>query len=271
MHSTASDGTDTPGQIIDKCARLNLVLSSVTDHDTIDGQREAICAAQEKRIKYLTGVEFSVQHTGELHILGYGVDIESAPFKGMMDELRASRIERVHLILKRLAEQGVPITFEEVERHAKGNTLGRPHIALTLIERGYSGSMQDAFSTYLNENGLCYVRRRKLNAKEAMDLIHSAGGVSVLAHPRFIKTDDMAALVAGMKRDGLSGIEVYYPAHSDRDAERFAAIARANGLLVTAGSDYHGKMRDFTAIASEKRTSPLLEQTVQLLLDTYAM
>ncbi|MDL2236768.1 PHP domain-containing protein [Christensenellaceae bacterium OttesenSCG-928-K19] len=269
MHSTASDGTDTPEQIITKCAKLRLQASSITDHDTIDGQQEAIDTAAEKKIKYITGVEFSVQHAGELHILGYGVDIHSTAFQSMMDELRQSRVERAHLILKRLHEQGIAISFDDVERHAQGNTLGRPHIALALMEKGYSSNLQDAFTTYLNENGLCYVRRRKLNAKEAIDLIADAGGVSVLAHPKFIRTNDIAGLVAGMAADGLRGIEAYYPAHTDRDVERFLAIAKANNLLVTAGSDYHGKMREYSAIASEKRTGKELEQAIQYLLDTY--
>ncbi len=269
MHSTASDGTDTPEAIIVKCAKLNLELSSITDHDSIDSQAQAAGMAIERGIPYITGVEFSVQHTGELHILGYGVNINDPACSAMMAELQSSRVERVHHILKRLDEQSIPVSFEEVERHAQGNTLGRPHVALALMEKGYASDLKEAFDKYLNENGLCYVRRRKLNAKEAIELVLSAGGTPVLAHPKFIRTDNIAALVREMSAQGLKGIEAYYPAHSDRDVEKYLSLARENNLIVTAGSDYHGKMRDYTAIACEKRSGPQLVESVQYLKKTY--
>ena len=265
MHSTASDGTDTPSEIITKCAKLRLCLASITDHDNIDAQKEAMDCAKKNKIPYITGVEFSVRHIGELHILGYGIDVDSPKLKTMMEDLRESRVERVHAIIRSLHEHDISISFEDVERFAKGNTLGRPHVALALMEKGYASDLQDAFLRYLNESGLCYVQRRKLNPQQAMELILGAGGVPVLAHPKFVKTDDMDALVAQLSGEGLAGIEAYYPAHNDADVEKYLAMAKKYNLIVTEGSDYHGKMREYAAIACEKRGGERLLESVKIL------
>lgn len=269
MHSTASDGTDTPEKLITKCARLNLQCSSITDHDTIDAQEEARRTAKKYGINYLTGVEFSVRHEGELHILGYGVDIDDRAFAAQLEALRESRLLRVDMILEKLAEVGVPITREDVVRNASGHTLGRPHVALALMEKGYAADFAEAFGKYLNEGGVAYVKRRKLDPEGAIALIREAGGTSVLAHPKFIRTSNIEALIEDMKGMGLQGVEAYYPAHSDAEARRYENIAKEKGLLVTAGSDYHGAMRMHSAIASERRESEYLTASVQKIMMKY--
>ena len=269
MHSTASDGTDAPEQLITKCAKLNLEISSITDHDTIDSQIVAANTAKRYGIKYLTGVEFSVRHEGELHILGYGVNIEDREFIAELESLRESRLERIDLILKKLHECNVPVSRADVIRHASGNILGRPHVALALIEKGYAADFPEAFHKYLNEEGVCYVKRRKLNPQDAIRLIVNAGGTAVLAHPKFIHTRNLESLVVDMKKLGLSGVEAYYPAHSDSDVSRYVDIAKRHGLLVTAGSDYHGSMRMHSAIASERRTSKYLKESVEKVMMKY--
>ncbi len=270
MHSTASDGSETPTELITKCAKLRLQLCSITDHDTIDSQPEAFAEAKKRGLNYISGVEFSVRHTGELHILGYGIDATgNSSFLETMESLRNSRVERVYTILEQLNKHNIQINFSDVERFAAGNTLGRPHVALALIERGYAADMQEAFTKYLNEDGLCYVQRRKLNAAQAIELIHSAGGTSVLAHPKFIRTNHIGALVKDMAADGLMGIEAYYPAHTDADVKKYLKLAKENNLLVTGGSDYHGKIRPRVAIACEKRSDPMLEKSVAYLIDRY--
>ncbi len=269
MHSTASDGTDTPAVIIKKCAKLNLACSSITDHDTIDAQAEAVEAAKKYGIKYLTGVEFSVRHEGELHILGYGINIWDKSFATELEALRESRLQRVDLILEKLRETGILISREDVVRNASGHTLGRPHVALALIEKGYAADFNEAFKKYLNEGGLCYVKRRKLDPAGAIALIRAAGGMAVLAHPKFIRTSNMEGLIEEMKEMGLEGVEAYYPAHTDTEARRYENIAKSNGLLVTAGSDYHGTMRVRSAIASERRKSKYLAESVQKIMTKY--
>lgn len=269
MHSTASDGTDAPAVIIKKCAKLNLECSSITDHDTIDAQAEAAEAAKKYGIKYLTGVEFSVRHEGELHILGYGVDIFDSSFITELEALRESRLARVDLILGKLKELGIPISREDVVRNASGHTLGRPHVALALIEKGYAADFNEAFKKYLNEGGLCYVKRRKLDPAGAIDLIHAAGGMAVLAHPKFIRTSNIEGLIGEMQEMGLEGVEAYYPAHTDTEARRYENIAKSKGLLITAGSDYHGTMRVRSAIASERRKSKYLTASLQKIMAKY--
>ncbi len=269
MHSTASDGTDTPEKLITKCAKLNLQCSSITDHDTIDAQEEALATAKKYGIGYLTGVEFSVRHEGELHILGYGIDIGDRAFAAQLETLRESRLERVDMILAKLAEAGVPVTREDVARNASGQTLGRPHVALALMEKGYAADFSEAFGKYLNEGGIAYVKRRKLNPGDAIALIRKAGGTSVLAHPKFIHTANLEALIQEMKEMGLHGVEAYYPAHTDAEARRYENIAKERGLLVTSGSDYHGAMRMHSAIASERRESEYLTACVQKIMMKY--
>ena len=269
MHSTASDGTDEPAQLITKCKKIGLEVSSITDHDTIDSQAEAKKAAKEYGIRYLTGVEFSVRHEGELHILGYGIDIADSVLLNELEDLRASRMERIDMILKKLDEKHLHISKEDVIRNASGKTLGRPHVARALIEKGYVEDFTEAFKKYLNEEGLCYVKRRKLTPKDAIQFILESGGTAVLAHPKFIHTSDLESLVLEMKEMGLEGIEAFYPAHTDSDVQRFEGIAKRQGLLVTGGSDYHGTMRVHSAIASERRTSKYLKESVQKLVGKY--
>jgi predicted metal-dependent phosphoesterase TrpH len=269
MHSTASDGTDTPEQLITKCAKLRLECSSITDHDTVDAQTQAVAQAKKYNIPYLTGVEFSVRHEGELHILGYGIDINDPHFCAELEELRSSRLDRIDCILEKLHACNVRIEREDVIRNASGNTLGRPHVALALIEKGYAADFNEAFGKYLNEEGLAYVQRRKLNPQDAIQLIVDAGGMAVLAHPKFIRTRNIEALIAEMKEMGLAGVEAYYPAHSDPEAQRFEDIARRQDLLVTSGSDYHGAMRMHSAISSERRTSTYLKASMQKIKMKY--
>lgn len=265
MHSQASDGSETPAEIIARCEAAGLTLNAITDHDNIDSQEAAVAESVRRRRPYLTGVEISVQYTGELHILGYGMDIHQSGFQQMMEDLRQSRVERIGFILKSLAEHGIDVRLEDVEAAAAGNTLGRPHVALALAAKGYAPGYREAYETYLNEGGLCYVRRRKLNARQAIDLIRSAGGVPVLAHPGLITTDDLGALVHTLADAGLGGIEAFYPAHSDGQCAEYSRLAADLGLIVTCGSDSHGIYRD-NAIGCEKRTSQLLEKSVETLL-----
>ncbi len=265
MHSTASDGTDNPQEILRKCAKLGLALCSITDHDTLDAQPEAIAQARLHKLNYIAGVEFSVMHTGELHLLGYGIDIHSKTLQDMMQELCESRAGRIGAILTELEKHGIRITFEDVESFAHGKTLGRPHVAQALMQKGFASDMQDAFVKYLGDGGCCYVQRRKLTPMQAVRLIVEAGGTAVLAHPKFIKTDNLEGLVEELSAYGLGGIEAYYPAHNDFDVQRYLQIARKHRMIVTAGSDYHGIFRANAPIACEKRSGELLTKSIEIL------
>lgn len=271
MHSTASDGTDTPEILVDKCSKLGLQVFSITDHDTIDAQRTAKELAKNKNRPYITGIEFSVKHEGkgEMHILGYGIDIENRDLINELKSLKEYRINRAYSILEKLDKLGLKISYEDVIKHAKGEAIGRPHIALAMIEKGYAENIEDAFTKYLDVDGAAYVGRRKLNAGQTIELIENAGGIAVLAHPKLVRANDPESLIIDLKSQGLKGIEAIYPAHSDSDAAYYSEIAERNGLLITSGSDYHGKNKEYTAIAGEKRASQLLEKSVKTLMEMY--
>lgn len=265
MHSTASDGSEPPEKIIGMCRDAQLQLNAITDHDNVDAQEAAIAESRRLGRAYLTGVEISVQHTGELHILGYGFGLQQKAFREMMEDLRRSRVERVGFILESLARHGIDLTRAEVEAQAAGSTLGRPHVALALVAAGYAADYREAFAKYLNEGGLCYVQRRRLNAREAIDLIRGAGGLPVVAHPGLITTDNLDGLVRQLADWGLGGIEAYYPAHSDAACARYNRLAAELGLIVTSGSDAHGIYRE-NLIGCEKRTSAQLERALDVLM-----
>ena len=270
MHSTASDGTDSPKRIIEKCSKLRLALASITDHDTVKGQAEAVRAARKAGLPYVTGAEFSVKYEGELHILGYGLDISNASLLDEMRRLQKSRTDRMMAIVDNLNAEGKKISYGDVLKHAGGQSVGRPHIAQALLEKGYVGSFDEAFTLYIGDRGSCYVPREKLSPEEAIALITGAGGYPVIAHPKFIRTDDLEGLVNEFSSyrnngKGLWGIEAYYPAHSDRETERFADISERHGLHVTSGSDYHGSIKK-VAIASERREGKLLSESIECLL-----
>ena len=264
IHSTASDGTETPRDIVRQCAAKGIDMCAVTDHDNVDAQKDAADESTRLGMRYVTGVEISAQYTGELHILGYGMDLADRAFREFMEELRTFRVERTLEFVRRLGEHGIDIALEDVKRWANGNTLGRPHVALALVEKGYADTYRDAFDTYLNEGGLCYVNRRRLMPREAIDLIRSAGGIPVLAHPGLITTDDLPRLVRSLVDLGLEGIEAHYPLHTDEQLASYLALAGQLGLIVTCGSDYHGASRE-NALGCETRTSKLLETSVERL------
>lgn len=269
MHTTASDGTDSPAQVIEKCRKLGLELCSITDHDTIDSQGPAMAAAAEAKLDYLTGVEFSVVYEGELHILGYGIDTENRELRESIEGLRESRVSRMHKILGKLRDHRVDVEENDVRKFSKGKTMGRPHIAQALVEKGYAADIQDAFVKYLNERGLCYVQRRKLGVEKAVGLIRNSGGTPVIAHPKFIRAQNFEEVAKKLKDMGMEGIEAYYPAHTDAEVEQFVRVAEQNGMIVTEGSDYHGSMRPNIALACEKRSGPLLERSIAYLKEKY--
>lgn len=268
MHSTASDGSLAPEALLDQCAKIGLTMCSVTDHDCADAQVPAKSRAARLSLDYLTGIELSAQHEGELHILGYGCDIWDEAFRSQMEELRQYRVSRTWEILSRLDRIGIHLPLEEVTREAGGNTIGRPHVALALVKNGHASSYQEAFDKFLNYGGLCYVNRRKLDARQAIELIRNAGGTAVLAHPGLIATDDLEGEVRRLADMGIEGIEAFYPSHPDDLVRRCLSMARSMNLLVTCGSDYHGPFRE-GAIGRERRHDPLLASSAAILRQKY--
>jgi 3',5'-nucleoside bisphosphate phosphatase len=243
MHSTFSDGSCTPGELVDMAADSGLKAIALTDHDTIDGVGRFLQAAAAHGIAAISGVELSAECSpGTMHILGYGVDIENAELCERLAWLRAKRANRNVLILEKINELGLELGWDEIAACAGSDVVGRPHFAQAMIARGYCSDKQEVFDKYLAKGRRAYVDRVRLAAEECIALIRSAGGVAVLAHPDSLKLSHskLRAKVADLSALGLGGIECYYSTFIPRDSERILSLASEFGLLATGGSDFHG-------------------------------
>ena len=244
-HSTASDGTLAPAELVALAVRSNLSALSLTDHDTVAGIHEASEAAQSAGLDFLPGIEISCDfpRPATMHLLGYGVDPENPTLRDLTTRLIDARNDRNPRIIRRLNELGVAITMEEIEQEAGGNVVGRPHIAAVLLRKGYVSSLQQAFDKYLGQGAAAYFDKERLTPKQAIDMVIQGGGLPVLAHPVQLRTENDAQLeriVKDLKDYGLAGVEVI---HSDHDAalvEKYSKLADRLSLLKTGGSDFHG-------------------------------
>jgi predicted metal-dependent phosphoesterase TrpH len=244
-HTTASDGTFTPTELINAARAAELSYVAVTDHDTTGGLAEAISAARVAGLRFIPGVELSAEGApGKCHLLGLGIDPAHAEMNEMLAQLSANRRERNEKIAQRLTSLGIPLTLEEVTLSAPpGANVGRPHFAQFLVDKGVVSTIKEAFDRYLSDTGPAYVKKAVLTPEEAISLIHKAGGLCFIAHPGLVRlaeheTDETR--IAALKALGMDGVEVYYPAHTPAQAERFLRLAQKMGLLVTGGSDFHG-------------------------------
>lgn len=237
-HTTASDGTFTPEELVEEARRRGLLAIAVTDHDSVAGIDEATAKGAEIDVEVVPGLELSTDvDNGEVHILGYFIDPEDRGLLGLLESQRQSRLQRVQKMLDRLSDLGVQLSMDEVRQFSDGGALGRPHVAQALIQAGRVGSWDEAFSRYIGRHAPAYVRRSKLSPHDAVRAILAAGGVPVLAHPGLSGHDDM---IPSLTEAGLAGIEAIYPDHSEEQRTRYARLARQYGLIVTAGSDCHG-------------------------------
>jgi len=247
-HTTASDGTLTPTQLVHLARERGLSALAVTDHDTVDGVAEAMEAAAQCGVELVPGIELSVDYPhGELHLLGYLLDYQDPAFIQQLTNIQENRFNRNGVLLRRIQEHGFDITRQEVEAEAGGGQIGRPHFARALIRKGYASSVPDAFERFLGTGRPLHVPKVRLDPEAAIRLIHQAGGLAVIAHPKFLAFPSAEALELELERLqalGLDGLECYYRMHTQFETERFLGIARRLGLLVTAGSDFHGLFGD---------------------------
>jgi predicted metal-dependent phosphoesterase TrpH len=244
-HSTASDGTLSPTEVVQLAKRSGLTALALTDHDTIAGCAEAAAAAKEIGIDFLPGIEISAEfpHPGTMHILGYGVDPKSETLSKLTDTLIAGRDNRNPRIIAKLQELGLKITMEEVEQEAGGQVVGRPHIAAILLRKGYVKTIKDAFNKYLAQGAPAYFDKERLTPKQALQMIRDSGGLPVLAHAIQLRTENDAQLeriIKDLLDLGLVGIEVYHSDHNDDWIAKCEHFAKKYNLLKTGGSDFHG-------------------------------
>jgi len=247
LHSTFSDGSDSPEALVELAAGAGLAAIALTDHDTTDGTERFLAAAAGRGIQTITGIELSVEGSeGSLHMLGYGIDPSDAALQQNLSELRGGRHSRNERILQKLDNLGLPLAYESVVAHAGNDeVVGRPHIAAALVDAGYVATVQEAFEKYLIKGAPAYSDRLRLGTARAIALIRAAGGLPVLAHPHLLrlKRKPLQKLVAQLRKDGLAGIEVWHSQHNANVAAAMHGLARDLGLLVTGGSDYHGHLK----------------------------
>ena len=252
IHSTASDGTLRPSEILILAQHLNIAAISITDHDTLEGSKSALAYGIPPSVKFLTGVEISADPpdafslSGSLHILGYAVDVDHPDLNQTLSKLKDSRENRNPRILKLLSGLGIDITFDELKDLANESPLGRPHIARVMVKKGYAPSIDAAFDEYLGHGKPAYVDRFRFGCEDTMRIILDAGGIPVLAHPMLLgiqDTDIFENLVDMLTEMGMRGIEVYYPEHTKDLMAYYTRLARRHDLLITGGTDFHGDLK----------------------------
>ena len=261
MHSTASDGTDAPEALPVLAKAAGVCAIALTDHDTTAGVAACAQACKEQGIAFVPGIELStdpsaVRHEplpdgrlGTLHILGLFIDPDNAALQELHHRMLEVRQQRNPQIFENLNNLGVRITYEEVQTMARemgSEVIGRPHIAQMLVRKSYVKSISDAFTRYIGEGKPAYARKQLLHPAEAIDIIHQAGGIASLAHPVQLRCPDDAALVHVIKRlaaVGLDAIETRHRDHTPAQIVRYSEIASQFNLLITGGSDYHGKRK----------------------------
>ncbi|MCG8607746.1 PHP domain-containing protein [bacterium] len=238
LHTTHSDGQHAPKAVIDKCASTGLRAVSIVDHDDVSAISEATRCGENVGIEVIPGVELSVTWEGyDLHVLGYCIDHENADLINYLNIFKKARIERARQIVEKLGALGVTIPFEAVQHLAGPGTIGRPHIAQVLVENGLVKSFQDAFDRFIGDGKPANVLKYKIDLENALKLIRSAGGVSVVAHPG-LQLDIRE--IEKLTQAGIDGIEVIHPAHDDDRVQLYRKLAYDHNLVETGGSDFHG-------------------------------
>lgn len=240
LHTLASDGRLTPTQLVDLIASKGVTVAAISDHDTTDGIAEAVrAAAAHPNLEIIPAIELSTDIPGdEIHMLGYFLQYEDEEFQAILRRFREGRLERGRAMVEKLAALGKPVDWERVQEIAGDGSVGRPHIALAMVEAGYFKEPKEAFYEYLGRNGLAYAEREKMTPEEGVEMLAKVGGSAVLAHPANL--EDLDTKVAHLKEAGLVGMEVHYAMYSEETIQRLLEVANRHGLIPCGGSDYHG-------------------------------
>lgn len=239
LHSNNSDGTDTPREVVERAATLGLAAIAITDHDTVAGVEAGMTAARKVNLEFLSGVEISAAYgKTEVHVVGLGVDPANSDLLEALDDQRAERDRRVDKILARLHALGVEISRRDVEENAKG-PLGRMHVAVAMRDKGYVKTPQEAFDKFLKRPGKAFVPKALPSCRKAIDWIHNAGGVAIIGHPGVGST--VQQILPRLLTLPFDGIEVYHIKHTPGQVTQFTQIALSRDLLISGGSDCHGR------------------------------
>lgn len=263
LHSTASDGSLGPAELMEVAARAGVSCVALTDHDSTAGLKEAAAVAASAGMDFIPGIELGCStEYGQVDVLGYYVPLDDAAFEKRLQGLRAARGRRNMLILGKLDELGLHVSPEELEAEAE-STAGRPHIAAIMMKKGYVKSIREAFERFLGEGKSAYVPKEDFSPEEAVRLLVSVGAVPVIAHPMLIHApwEWLDALVGRLSECGLGGLEAYHSEHDGRGVRNIVGLAQKYGLIVTGGSDFHGTAKPHISVG-RGRGSLVVPETV---------
>lgn len=262
-HTTCSDGSTSPTELIKQAVEKKLKGLSITDHDTISAYQIAWPIAQQYHLRLISGVEFSTTHKGQsVHVLAYSFALNSPLIEQFCQQHKRQRQQRNQAILDLLTAQGMPIQEEDLIDPLHSHTIGRPHIAQAMVKKGYVSSIPEAFHKYIGEGCSCYAAGHYFQVEETIDLIHQAQGFAVIAHPHLIDDSSILLDLLNMHFDGIEG---YYGRFQPADQERWVKIGKRRGWLITGGSDFHGDMKPHISLGS----SWVNEETFQILEDRF--
>ena len=250
LHTNFSDGTYSPEELTAEARRFGLVALALTDHDTVEGCARMKAACEAAAIEFIPATELTCEVNGiELHMLGYFLDVENSNLLREMSRFQESRQERIREIVARLRKLQVPLEEEDVFGLANCKSPGRPHVARALIQRKVCANLDEAFERFLKKNRPGWVPKEKISAEEALELIHEAGGLAVVAHPGLARTEEV---LPDLIEAGIDGIECFHTKHSPSASEYYVGLAEKHNLAVTGGSDCHGMNKGKPLIGSIK-------------------
>lgn len=268
LHTTASDGTFTPSELVRYSKLIKLSAIAITDHDSVGGIQEGLQAAKKERIELVSGIELSTEIDDfSVHIVGLFVDHTNKKLLQLTEEIQNAREKRAKQIVKKInsLNTGPKISFKEVKDSAEG-LIGRPHIAELLIKKGYVKNMEEAFSKYLKRGAPCYVQRFKLTPQKGIKFLNKIGAITILAHPGLLpERIDFEKFIEDLVESGLDGIEVFYPTHSYKQKENLKKIAERKQLLISGGSDCHGLLNNGPFVGSQRIPYSILEKIKEKL------
>ena len=243
-HSTASDGTFSPAELVDFAFSKGLKVLALTDHDTTDGLKEASDEAKAKGLIFVPGIEISVDWpTGEFHLLGLGLKETGEKLHKIINFLEEERKRRNKKMALKLQEEGVMVSYEEIQERFKSSNIGRPHFAQFMVEKGFVKTRQTAFNKYFAKGRPCYVERSGANLEDAVEAIKESGGIPVQAHPLsiYVSWGKIENVLTSIRDRGVRGLEAWHPGTRLSEAERLEKLAKDLGMTATGGSDFHGE------------------------------
>lgn len=243
-HTTASDGIYSPSDLIELAISSDLAAMAITDHDSVDGLEEGMCFSKDKDIELIPGIEFSIEYTGgSFHLIGLYIDFHNRELIEVTEKLKRLRGERIIMIVEDLNRYGIDISFDEISSLTSGRSVGRPHIARILVEKGYADDINAVFQSYMVKGKPGYVKKEKILVDEAIRIIKQAGGISIIAHPvtlNYKTFDNFEKQIQELIVHGLDGIEVFSSMHTHEEILEFNRIANKYNLIISGGSDFHG-------------------------------